>query len=167
MVEHMHIPRKYSIWRQPHIFPALSCSSKETNTGIHYLSAPREEVQGSPHSWTIDDSRCRDMPVVCSDWTYVRTGTMLKETGIQQWWPQFEPFLGLLLKKTLLQACCRRWPYSIWAMTSIKTPQSRINLVCRSRTGGSILMCQRTLPRVTGKEGPCLLIAEKQATIHP
>ena len=59
----------------------MSCSSKETNTGLHYLSAPREEVQGSPHSWTIDDSRCRDMPVVCSDLTYARTGIMLKVTG--------------------------------------------------------------------------------------
>ena len=55
---------------------------RRQNTRLHYLSAPREEVQGSLHSWTIDDSRCRDMPVVCSDLTYVRTGIMLKVTGI-------------------------------------------------------------------------------------
>ena len=54
---------------------------RRQNTGLHYLSAPREEVQGSPHSWAIDDSRCRDMPVVCSDLTYARTGIMLKVTG--------------------------------------------------------------------------------------
>ena len=56
---------------------------RRQNTRLHYLSAPREEVQSSSHSWTKDDSRCRDMPVVCSDLTYARTGIMLKVTGAQ------------------------------------------------------------------------------------
>ena len=44
-------------------------------------------------------------------------------------------------------------------------PQSRINLVHESRAEGSTPMGWGT-PRVTGEEGPCLLIAEKQATMH-
>ena len=55
---------------------------------------------------------------------------------------------------------------TLYGPTSMPTPQSRINLVHRSRAEGSTPICWGTLPRVTGKESPCLLIAEKQATIH-
>ena len=133
---------------------------RRQNTGLHYLSAPREEVQGSPHSWTIDDSRCRDMPVVCSDLTYARTGIMLKVTGawamVATVWTlprvnaEEKPFIRLVVEDgpILYGPCLLQHPFkagSTWFD----------NLGCRSRTGGSILMCWRTLPRVTGKEGLC------------
>ena len=72
----------------------LSCSSKETKhrTTLSLCSrrgGPRQATQftleieeKTVRNRAIDDSRCRDMPVVCSDLTYVRTGTMLKVTGI-------------------------------------------------------------------------------------
>ena len=81
MVEHMHIPRKIQYMGVTTHIPSLVMLLQGDKTQDYTISlVPREEVQGNSHSWTKDDSRCRDMPVVCSDLTYARTGIMLKVT---------------------------------------------------------------------------------------